>query len=291
MSQNFEENIGPAWKVSMEVGNLLASEKSKYQDISVFDHKSLGRVLTLDNVCQCTLLDEHIYHEMMAHVPMMTTACAGKNVEVAIIGGGDGGVLREVVKHDHLVHCTLIDIDQRVIDLSKELLPSISNGAFDHPKATVLCDDGAAWLKARKDASLDMVLIDSSDDDDDGTNSSLFTSEFYANLARVLKPDGIVVKQSGCNMMQLDSNLKTMKQYKKFFQNYGMYYQNVPTYPGGDMGFAWGTNGPAIDSFDVAVCPVETKHYHKPIHHACFALPLHIHKSIADIKSSASEEA
>eukprot|EP00605_Chrysophyceae_sp_TOSAG23-4_P001621 GSChrysophyteH1.ASY1.ANO1.1781.1 assembled CDS len=280
----FEETVSPCSKTVMSIENLLIKEKSKYQDISVFENKVFGRVLTLDGVCQCTLLDEHIYHEMMAHVPMMVTAKSGTPVRVAIIGGGDGGVLREVVKYDHLEHCNLIDIDQRVIDLSKEFLPSISDGAFDHPKATILCQDGAAWFKEQEPASLDIVLIDSSDDDDDGTNSSLFTTEFYADMAKALKPEGIVVKQSGCNQMQLDSNLKTMRQYKKLFKNFGMYYQNVPTYPGGDMGFAWGTNGPALNAVEIDVCPAKTRHYHRPIHNACFALPLHIHNSIQDIR-------
>ena len=102
-----------------------------------------------------------------------------------------------------------------------------------------------------------------------------------------LKPGGIVVKQSGCNQIQLDSNLKTMRAYKQIFANFGMYYQNVPTYPGGDMGFAWATNGPALDSVDVGAVKVRTKHYHKPIHNACFAMPLHIHNAVEEIRQNA----
>ena len=287
MAEYFEEIVSPSSKALLKIDKLLHAEKSKYQDITVFDSATYGRVLTLDGICQCTLLDEHIYHEMMAHVPMMVAAQQGKTVTVAIIGGGDGGVLREIVKHSHLEHATLIDIDQRVIDLSKEYLPSISDGAFEHPKATVLCQDGALWFQDRADSSLDIVLIDSSDDDDDGTNSSLFTTEFYASVARCLKPGGIVVKQSGCNQIQLDSNLKTMRAYKQIFANFGMYYQNVPTYPGGDMGFAWATNGPALDSVDVGAVKVRTKHYHKPIHNACFAMPLHIHNAVEEIRQNA----
>lgn len=280
----FEETVASGSKFLILQEEVLAVEKSKYQDIRIFTNETYGKVLTLDGVVQVTLKDEHIYHEMMAHVAMMATAKRG-SIRVAIIGGGDGGVLREVLKHSHIEAATLIDIDERVIALCKEHMPTVSDGAFDSPKATTICTDGFVWLQECDAASLDIVLIDSSDDDDDGANSSLFTDSFYTAVAKALKPNGIVVKQSGCNQIQLDSNYATMKQYKKFFNSYGMYYQNVPTYPGGDMGFAWGTNGPSLESIEIDECPVETVHYHKPIHHACMANPLHIRKSIEAIRA------
>lgn len=285
----FEENILGAAGFRLEVDELLAQEKSDWQTINIFTNKLFGRVLTLDGIVQCTTLDEHIYHEMMAHV-----ACNIKRnqegLNVAIIGGGDGGVLREVLKYDNVSSATLIDIDERVIKLSEKYLPSMSDNAFTNERATILSQDGALWLKNHP-KDLDIIFIDSSDDDSDASNdvdknpnSSLFNDEFYSSVRNALKEDGIVVKQSGCLLIQERESLRTCSALLRAgFTNTGLYRQNVPTYVGGDMCFVWASNletypGGITDLKHIAVDDVSetnipTKYYNKDVHYGAFAMP------------------
>ena len=130
-------------------------------------------------------------------------------LEVAIIGGGDGGALREVLKYRQVGHATLCDIDRRVIDVCSQYLPGVSDGALDDERATVLCQDGAEWLKSRK-GDIDVLIIDSSDDDETGSNSTLFNDDFYESVAHALTEGGVVVKQSGCALLQQGVTLRCL---------------------------------------------------------------------------------
>jgi spermidine synthase len=281
----FEESIHDNFRIRLQIDKILAQEQSQYQSILIFTNKEFGTVLALDGIVQATEADEHIYHEMMAHVPLAAMSAAGSSrapLRGAIIGGGDGGVLREVVKHPILEHCTMIDIDDRVIELSKIHLPGLSDGAFNHPKATVLAQDGAAWLKDARD--LDFVLIDSSDPV--GPNESLFNEAFYVSLSAALKPDGIVVKQSGCTLVQPEEAVETLGFYKKHFKSYGLYRQNVPTYVGGDMTFAWACKAEwQMDQRAVQEPTFPTKHYTKGVHDGCFAMPRQLADKVKAIKA------
>ena len=240
----FEESMGGHSAYRMKMDTVLAEEESEFQSILVFKNKMFGTVLALAGVVQCTSLDEHIYHEMMAHVPLMSMTQQGRDgLVVAIIGGGDGGVLREVVKYPHVKEVTLIDIDQRVIDLCREHMPEVSNGSFEDKRATILCQDGAEWLKTRN-TDIDVLIIDSSDDDETGSNSALFNDAFYASVGKSLKSTGVVVKQSGCSLLQEGVTLSTLTRLRKHFPHYGVYRQNVPTYVGGDMQITWATHSP-----------------------------------------------
>ena len=277
----FEESIHRDFSIRLQMDKILAQEDSEFQSILIFTNGEFGKCMALDGVLQLTSADEHIYHEMMAHVPLMAMARSDP-LKVAIIGGGDGGVLREVVKHPGVESVTLIDIDKRVIELSRELLPEISDGSFEHPKATVLSEDGAEWVRNNK--GLDLVLIDSSDPV--GPSASLFNDKFYSDLCESLNPGGVVVKQSGCSLVQPDEVIDTMKFYKKYFASFGVYTANVPTYVGGDMCFAWAAKGHR----DLARAPEEevsfsTKYYHRSVHHAAFALPREMQKKILEVSA------
>ena len=241
--------------------------------------------MALDGILQLTSADEHIYHEMMAHVPLMAAMPPSHPWKVAIIGGGDGGVLREVVKHPGVASVTLIDIDKRVIELSRDLLPGVSDGSFENPKATVLSEDGAEWVRNNK--GLDLVLIDSSDPV--GPSASLFNDKFYADLHASLNPGGVVVKQSGCTLVQPEEVIDTMKFYKKYFKSFGVYTANVPTYVGGNMCFAWASKGGQdLARAQVEEPPFATKYYHRAVHHAAFALPREMQNKI--LRLSAGNE-
>lgn len=276
----FEESIHDNFRIRLQIDKILAQEESKFQSILIFTNKEFGSVLCLDGIVQTTEADEHIYHEMMAHVPLATKSGPLRG---AIIGGGDGGLLREVVKYPNLEHCTMIDIDDRVIELSKVHLPRLSDGAFQHPKATVLSEDGAKWLQDASD--LDFVLIDSSDPV--GPNESLFNEAFYISLSKALKPDGIVVKQSGCTLVQPEEAIDTLGFYKKHFASYGLYRQNVPTYVGGDMTFAWACKSSIeLDKVAVEEPAFETQHYTKAVHEGCFAMPRKLDDKLKAMKAS-----
>lgn len=289
----FEESMGGHSAYRLKCESVLAEEVSPYQSILVFTNKMYGTVLALDGVVQCTTRDEHIYHEMMVHVPLMSK-CMRKNAQggekecgsdrdlvVAIIGGGDGGVLREVLKYPQVKNVTLIDIDQRVIDLCKEHMPGISNGAFEDKRTTVLCQDGAEWLKTRN-ADIDVLIIDSSDDDETGSNSTLFNDAFYASVCKSLKESGVVVKQSGCAFLQEKVTLSTITRLRKHFPHFGVYRQNIPTYVGGDMQITWASHssGAALGPVDPTTSApaaqnlsVKTKYYNAQVHSGAFALP------------------
>ena len=145
--------------------------------------------------------------------------------------------------------------------------------------------DGAKWLQAHNDNSLDIIFIDSSDDDDDGNNSSLFTTEFYQSVARALKKNGLVVKQSGCSFMQQSACLSTLKHLKTYFSSFGLYATNVPTYVGGDMSFAWGTNGTPLNKaiFRNEYESIKCVHYHPDLHKASFKMPYSLQRKIDSI--------
>ena len=172
-------------KLSMRAKALLHSEKTPYQDLLIADTYEYGRVLMLDGAYQLTERDEFTYSEMMAHVPV----CAHRNPEkVLIIGGGDGAIMREVLKHDCVKKCTLIDIDERVIECSKKYLP-FAGCSFSDARADVKCMDAMKFIR-ETDERYDVVIIDSTDPVDFA--AGLFRADFYADVKRVMTPDAML---------------------------------------------------------------------------------------------------
>ena len=158
-----------------ENSHTLYREKNELQDLILFENPLLGRVLMLDGVTQVTEADEFIYHEMMTHVPIFSH----DNPEnILIIGGGDGGIAREVLRHKRVVSVTMIEIDESVVHFSKQYLPKISNGAFDNPKLRLKIADGAVFVRDTQ-LKFDVIIVDSTDPE--GLGSVLFTKEFYTN--------------------------------------------------------------------------------------------------------------
>src|SRR5690606_35436677 len=143
MKRWIEETFHPHWRVGMEADKILHEEKTEHQHLVIFENAVWGTVLILDGVFQLTTLDEFIYHEMMAHVPLMALE---RPRRVLVIGGGDGGVLREVLKHPSVEKATLCEIDRSVIDLSLKYYPQVSNGAFDNPRAEIVIADGLKYV-------------------------------------------------------------------------------------------------------------------------------------------------
>ena len=191
------EGLYPGWKQSFHVVRELARERSAFQDIVVVETVDHGRVLLLDGVVQITEADEYAYQEMIAHVPLIQH---GSAEQVLIIGAGDGGVLRRVLQHRGVQRATMVEIDEAVIRVSKAFLPHIGLDAWTDRRADVIVGDGITYLAAAPTASIDVIIVDSTDPA--GPGQVLFTEEFYRDCARVLKGGGLLVNQCGVPFMQ-----------------------------------------------------------------------------------------
>ena len=253
-------------KLSMRVKEVLHSEKTPYQDLLIVDTYEYGRVLILDGAYQLTEKDEFTYSEMMAHVPL----CAHPNPEnVMIIGGGDGAIMREVLKHDCVKKCTLIDIDERVVECSKKYLP-FAGCAFSDPRADVKCMDAMKYIRETPER-YDVVIVDSTDPVDFA--AGLFRSDFYADVKKVMNPEGMMSELTESPFTDTDLMTQAIREMRKVFPAVKMYWGAVPTYPGGmwTYGLAALKDGcqPSTPLRDAA----PTKYYTNEIHKAAFVLP------------------
>lgn len=275
MSEWVREPLHPAWAQSLRVDRLLYDSETAHQRIRVFENKTFGRVLTLDDVVQTTEGDNHIYHEMMAHVPIFAH---GGAAEVLIIGGGDGGMAREVLKHPE-VGVTMVEIDAGVVEFSKKYLPALSDGAFDDPRLDLVIADGAAFVEGTEKL-FDVIIVDSTDPI--GPGEVLFTETFYGKAKACLAPGGIMVTQNGVPFLQGDELTNTMRAFRALFADWTCYLATIPTYAGGPMAFGWGTDGEARwTELDVLKARfrkarIETRYYTPEVHKAAFALPRYV---------------
>lgn len=251
-------------KLSMRVKNILHSEKTQYQELLIADTFEYGRVLMLDGAYQLTERDEFTYSEMMAHVPL----CAHKNPEnVLIIGGGDGAIMREVLKHNCVKKCTLIDIDERVIECSKKYL-EFAGCSFNDSRADVKCMDAMKFIR-ESDEKFDVVIIDSTDPVDFA--AGLFRSDFYADVKRVMNDDAMMSELTESPFTDRDLMTQAVNEMKKIFPIVKLYWGVVPTYPSGmwTYGIASMKDNPEIINREVK----NTKYYTSEIHKSSFILP------------------
>ena len=209
------------------VESVLFESESEFQTIQVLNTHHYGRMLLLDGMVQTTEADEFIYHEMLAHVPLLSHPDPKR---VLIIGGGDGGVLREVLRHPGVEKAVLVEIDEAVIRLAREYFPTICADAFNHPRSEVVIEDGADYL-ARSENQFDVVIIDSSDPI--GPAEVLFTSDFYRAVANSLRAGGIMTRQTGSTFMQPDELPEAVARARETFAHVHPYFFTVPTYVGG----------------------------------------------------------
>ncbi|UWQ89453.1 polyamine aminopropyltransferase [Rhodobacteraceae bacterium M382] len=275
------EKLHAHYAQSLRVDEMLYDSKTEHQRLKVFQNGQFGRILTLDDVVQTTEGDNFIYHEMLTHVPILAH---GNAKRVLIIGGGDGGMAREALRHQSVEHVTMVEIDAGVVDFSKEYLPMLSQGAFDDPRLTLVINDGAAFMRDTQD-KFDVIIVDSTDPI--GPGEVLFTDTFYGHAARALTPDGIIVTQNGVPFMQGDELTNTMRAFQALFCDASCYIASIPTYAGGPMAFGWGSHsnkGRTVDLPTVqarfAAAGLECDYYNPEIHKAAFALPGYVKKLI-----------
>ena len=278
MSDWIRETLHADYAQALRVEQMLYDSETGHQRLKVFQNATFGRVLTLDDVVQTTEGDNFIYHEMLTHVPILAHGAAKR---VLIIGGGDGGMAREVLRHQTVDHVTMVEIDAGVVDFSREYLPALSQGAFDDPRLTLVIDDGAAFMRDTTDR-FDVIIVDSTDPI--GPGEVLFTDTFYGHAKRALTPGGILVTQNGVPFMQGDELTNTMRAFRALFADATCYMATIPTYAGGPMAFGWGTDGDAratpleVLQGRFAAADIDTGYYTPAVHQGAFALPRYVER-------------
>ncbi|VFQ93161.1 unnamed protein product [Cuscuta campestris] len=273
--------ISPMWPGeahSLKVESVLFKGKSDFQDVLVFQSSTYGKVLVLDGVIQLTERDECAYQEMIAHLPL----CSIQNPKkVLVIGGGDGGVLREVSRHSSVEQIDICEIDKMVVDVSKQFFPDVAVG-YEDPRVNLHIGDGVEFLKNAAEGTYDAIIVDSSDPI--GPAKELFEKPFFQLVARALRPGGVVCTQAESiwlHMHIIEDIVTNCRQIFKGSVNYA--WTTVPTYPSGVMGFMLcSTEGPTgdfkhpinpIDHLNDAEAKVPLKFYNSEIHSAAFCLP------------------
>jgi spermidine synthase len=277
----------PGQATSLEVKEVVHHEKTDFQDLLVFDSATWGRVLVLDGVIQLTERDECSYQEMMAHLPMHSHTCPR---DVLVIGGGDGGVLREICKHSCLEKVTICEIDGGVVAAAKKFFPKIA-ASYDHPKVTVNIGDGLAFATAAADCSYDVMVVDSSDPV--GPAEKLFSPEFYQNIHRILRPGGVICSQGECLWINKDLIKEMISIHGKPFHSAEYASIQVPTYPSGQIGaFIARKADQARPELDKSCrkplrCPgdMSLSYYSEDMHSAAFALPRFLLENLKKRKS------
>ncbi|AWU76691.1 spermidine synthase [Pichia kudriavzevii] len=266
------DTMWPGQAMSLRVDRILNAEKTKYQDLLVFKSTDYGNVLVLDGAIQATERDEFAYQEMITHLAMNSHPNPRK---VLVIGGGDGGVLREVVKHDSVEEAVLCDIDEGVIANAKKYLPEMSK-SFSHPKVKVHIGDGFKFLDEFKN-TFDVIITDSSDPE--GPAASLFQKPYFQLLHDALTEDGVITTQAESMWIHLDIIKELKSACKDVFTNVEYAYTTIPTYPTGQIGFMVCSKNSKVDLKKPLRSVSETeeeklyKYYSKDIHSAAFVLP------------------
>ncbi|CRK19662.1 hypothetical protein BN1708_012722 [Verticillium longisporum] len=266
-------NMWPGQAMTLKVKKVVHHEKSQYQDVLIFESTDYGMVLVLDNVIQATERDEFSYQEMITHLAMNSHPNPKR---VLVIGGGDGGVLREVVKHECVEEAILCDIDEAVIRLSKQYLPGMSVG-FDHPKSKTHVGDGFKFLDDYKN-SFDVIITDSSDPE--GPAEMLFQKPYFQLLHDALRDGGVITTQGSENQwLHLPLITKLRKDCNEIFPVAEYAYTTIPTYPSGQIGFmvcckdANRNVREPLRKWSAEEEEKLCKYYNADIHKAAFVLP------------------
>ncbi|MCL4515280.1 MAG: polyamine aminopropyltransferase [Firmicutes bacterium] len=257
------ENVG----ITCKVKETLHAEKTDFQDLAVLDTLQFGRMLVLDGMVQATLADEFVYHEMITHVPLFTHP---RPQDVVVIGGGDGGAIREILHHPSVRSATLVEIDRRVVEVSRRFLPEISGGLAD-ARVTVRYEDGIKHIAGAK-GRYDCVMVDSTEPV--GPAVGLFSREFYQDIYAALREDGIFVAQTESPFFNQDLIRGTFQSIREVFPIARLYLASVPTYPSGLWSFTVGSR--RYDPLKARLpekLPFATRYYTPAVHRGAFALP------------------
>jgi spermidine synthase len=266
----------PGVAISLETKTRLHAEQTDFQYLEVLDTKAYGRVLVLDGAIQTTVNDEFVYHEMITLVALNTHP----NPEnVLVVGGGDGGAIREIVKHPKVKKATLVEIDPAVINASKKYLPEMSAGLND-PKAEVRIEDGIKHIADSK-GKYDIIIVDSTDPV--GPAVGLFEKTFYQGIFDALKDDGIFVAQTESPYLTAHLIKGVYKDVHSVFPITKLYLAYIPSYPGGMWSFTLGSKKYDPEAVDLKSIPeTKTRYYTPQIHKAAFVLPVFVQELLKE---------
>ena len=278
----FVENThNSSWEQRLQIDEVIFSEKTNFQEMMIFKNRVFGKVLIIDNIVQLTEKDEAAYHEMLVHVPLLSHE---NPRHILIIGGGDGGVLREVLRHSTVEKATMVEIDPKIIERCKQFMPSLSNGAFDDPRLELIIGDGMEFVQTT-DRKFDVVICDTTDPDDD--SEILYHDIFYRFCKKILTPKGILVNQNGCPFAELkwqgSDNFHTffLPPRAAHFKDARYYLTTVPCTFGGFVALGWSSNCEDYKKMSQKVIESrlkervkgEMEYYNPAIHIASFAVP------------------
>lgn len=276
MNRTFiEENIQDNLFMRYAVKEVLFSGKSDFQKVEIVETAGHGRMLLNDDLVMLSERDERIYHEMIAHVPLFLLRNPRK---VLVIGGGDGGTVREVLRHKSVRECVLVEIDAMVVEACKKFIPQTAAALAD-PRARVLIEDGVKFLAETKE-KFDLIIVDSTDPI--GPAAPLFGPEFYASVRAALTEDGIVVAQGESPFYHQESQTSLLKTIAGEFPVTHLYQFCNMTYPGSLWCFAYGSQGLCpVNDFDprrVQTAGMDFQYYNEEIHLGAFLLPEFLRK-------------
>lgn len=271
----YTEKQTPNLGLSCKVKETLYFAKTDYQEMAVLDTIQFGRMLVLDGMVQTTMADEFVYHEMISHIPLATHPCPRN---VLVVGGGDGGAVREIVKYPQVEKVTLVEIDAQVIEAARRFFPEISS-AFGDPRVEIKIADGIEYVRSLE-STCDVIIVDSTEPV--GPAVGLFGSPFYEGAFRALKPDGIFVAQTESPFFNADLIRTVFRRIKTVFPQAYLYLASVPTYPSGLWSFTLGSKKYNPLEPEGKNIPQDTRYYTAGLHRSSFTLPRFVRDLLAD---------
>jgi spermidine synthase len=269
----FTEYQTDALRLGFRIRSILAAEQTAYQELLVVETQTYGRLLALDGYVQTTLEDEFVYHEMIAHVPLFIHPFPQR---VAVIGGGDGGAIREILKHPSVTEAHLVEIDERVISTARRYFPELA-GSLDDPRAMVHVTDGLAWIQTARD--FDVILVDSTDPI--GAAEGLFQADFYQQVKNALAPGGILVAQSESPFLHARLIRQMADAMRRSFDQVRLYLASVPTYPSGLWSFLIASDRALVPHPRFQQVSFPTRYWTPEVQTAAFVLPKFVEEILA----------
>lgn len=276
ITETLHDDIG--FRVSFEAERVIEETRTAQQHLVLFENRFFGRVLMLDGAVQLTSRDEFIYHEMMTHVPLFAHGRARK---VLVIGGGDCGIAREVLRHPGVERLTQVEIDPSVVEFARAYLPELAEPVIADPRFELVIGDGAAYV-TQASRRFDVIIVDSTDPV--GPGAVLFTRDFYAACRNALADGGVLVTQNGAPFLQADELVASLAHFRSLFADAACYLATVPTYVGGPLAIGWASDDASLRTVDADILSerhraaggFETRYWTPQVQYAAFALPRYI---------------